>query len=584
MLPRLGDLSFPLPVEYRQSEDAGMPILRILKGEAQRDILIDELPLNIGRERTQDLRFPEKEVSRSHAQVVCEDDRYYLVDLRSHNYTYLNNRRLKPHTRYPLEHDDVIKICNYILVFLDPESSTWGDLGVDAGRETVDIVDGDPSRGSAVSRGLPSGSDSWEARLSSNPEAKLRAIMRLASELQKVVSLEEVLTRVLDSLLGLFPVAECAVIMFREENGRRIFPTLARHRDPARQDRATVSRTVIGQAMEEQRAILFENAQDHPDLKGHDSVFDGGLKSIMVAPVLDFDGRSLGAVQLDTRTRLHPFTEEDLDVLSIVVRMLSFVIEEARLRATMIEQRTLQRDLEVAREIQLGLLPNAAPDVKGYEFFDFYAPAKQVGGDYYDYLRLSDGRIAVVVGDVSGKGVPAAMLMAKLSSELRVYLASGLSPVEVLLRTNASYRDRAPEGSLVTLVLLILDPATHQLQIANAGHMRPLLVREGRPPENVGDDEAGCPLGVLPDPTYECCRLQLNEGDCLVLYSDGVTDATDEHGDMYELERLTGLLERSAGSAARLGQTVVDDVEKFVGQQPQVDDICLVCLNRKKAS
>ena len=558
-----------------------MPILRILKGERRRDIVIADSAVSIGRKRANTIRLLTDGVSRDHAKIVAEDGRYYLVDVESHNGTYLNSVKIDPNTRYLLNHGDDIKICNYVFEFVNPESSSWRGMASDHSGDTVDIVEDAPDEDSGDSKPLPSSANSWEERVSINPEAKLKAIMQITADMQKTFSLDELLSRVLASLLRLFPDAECALIVFREEeDGCQVFPRRVLHRDPDCQDRVTASGTVIRNVMEGQRSLLVVDVPGDEDLKGHDSVYTSGLKSLICAPILDLDGRSLAAVQLDTRTKPHRFTEEDLDLLSMIVRLLSFSIEEVRLRITKFEQRSLQHDLGVAREIQLTMLPNALPDVSNYKFFNFYSPARQVGGDYYDYLHLPDGRIAVVVGDVSGKGVPAALLAAMTSSELRVFIASGLTPVEVLKRTNASYRARAPEGSLVTLAVVILDPRTHEVQIANAGHPRPLLVRQGQPPMELGDDEAGCPLGVLAEPEYGCCRFTLEKGDCLVLHTDGVTDAENAEEEMYELPRFKQLLAGASGDAEEIGRAIVTDVEEFVGRKPQMDDICIVCLSR----
>jgi sigma-B regulation protein RsbU (phosphoserine phosphatase) len=561
-----------------------MPSLRILKGNAaQKEYPLDAERFSIGRERSRDLVLDRNDVSRRHAEIVREDERFYLVDLDSRNHTYVNNRRLEPNTRYLLKHDDLIRICNFILVFVSNELTSWKESAGEGLRETVDVIDdGTDDEDSGISNGLAVGSSNWEDRAALNAETKLRAIMRIIADLHGAFTLDQVLDQVLGNLLDLFPGADCAIVVFREEHGKRIFPSVVRIRESVTLERVTVSRTIVEHVLSTQRALLLPDLGGIvPDWTNVDSVHVGGLKSLMCAPVLDLDGRSLGVVQLDARLQTARFTEDDLDVLSLVVSLLTFAIEEARLQSAARDQRAWQREVEVAREIQLNLLPGESPKHEHYEFYDYYAPAKEVGGDYYDYLELPDNRLAIVMGDVSGKGVPAALLMAKLSSELRVYLASGLSAVEVLQRTNQSYSERTPEGSLVTLVLVILDRNKHEVEIANAGHQRPLLIRGDEPPKELACEETGVPLGVLPDLKCRPCHVALQPGDCLLLYTDGVTDATNVLEAMYELDGLLAQLSRVRGSATETGQSIIHDVQQFVGNEPQMDDMCLVCISRR---
>ena len=216
----------------------------------------------------------------------------------------------------------------------------------------------------------------------------------------------------------------------------------------------------------------------------------------------------------------------------------------------------------------------------GYGFFDFYSPAKKVGGDYYDYLTADNGCLAVVLGDVSGKGIPAALLMAKVSSELGVFLASGLSPVNVIQRVNERFAKRAPDGAFVTMQLALLNHVTHEIVLVNAGHMPPLLRRTDGRIEEVGASAGGLPLGIDPDYEYSAVQFSLDVGESLVFYTDGVLDATNRDGKRYEIGRLRAMLTKGTNLARSIGQGIMDDIHSFVGDAPQFDDICLLCVSR----
>ena len=203
----------------------------------------------------------------------------------------------------------------------------------------------------------------------------------------------------------------------------------------------------------------------------------------------------------------------------------------------------------MAHEVQRGFLPSAAPRIPEYDFFDFYEPASQLGGDYYDYIELPGGRLAVVVADVSGKGISASLLMAKLSAETRYCLASEPEPAQAMARLNRAFCDSGWEDRFVTMVLAVLDPRRHEVTIVNAGHLPPLWRRGPGAVEPVAEAEAGLPLGVDRDVDYAPCTLPLAPGESLVLYTDGITEAMNAKDELY-------------GSAAAAGGSWRSDVDR----------------------
>jgi serine phosphatase RsbU (regulator of sigma subunit) len=307
-------------------------------------------------------------------------------------------------------------------------------------------------------------------------------------------------------------------------------------------------------------------------------VSDQGL--VMSAPLMDMEGRTLGAIQLDALgSELH-FRSEDLDLLTTVAFQISVVLENAILHEAALRERSLEIELKLAQQIQVELLPSEPPRVDGYGFFDYYAPAKFVGGDYYDYLPLDGGRLALVVGDVSGKGVPAALLMVKVASALEASLSTEPDPVQVLNQVNQRFSRRNPDGTFVTMVLAMLDLSNHHMSIVNAGHLRPLLRRLDGSVVEIGDAEAGLPLGLAPHQSYAQTRLKIEPGAALVLVSDGITEAHSASRGQYGLERLITQLQLPGDSAAEIGRRIIDDVDRFVGHHPQSDDRCLLCIRR----
>ena len=244
-------------------------------------------------------------------------------------------------------------------------------------------------------------------------------------------------------------------------------------------------------------------------------------------------------------------------------------------------QQSLELDLQVAHKVQQGFLPAAPPKIEGYDFFDFYEPANQVGGDYFDYVPLPGGRLAIVLADVSGKGISAALLTAKLSSEARYCLASETSPATAMDRLNAAFSASGWEDRFVTIVIAVLDPQKHEVTLVNGGHMAPLLRDcQGRV-EEVGADDSGVPLGVDAQCHYGQILVGLKPGDSLTLFTDGFSEAMNAESDLYGLDRLRHRLTAPAPGVAQLGPALLADVKQFVGQRSQSDDMCLICFGRR---
>ena len=238
------------------------------------------------------------------------------------------------------------------------------------------------------------------------------------------------------------------------------------------------------------------------------------------------------------------------------------------------------RDLLLAGQVQRGMLP-AVPELPGYEFFVHYQPLYPVGGDYYDFVRLPDDRLAIAVGDVSGKGLPAALLMAQFAAETRhrVRLAPALAAAAADL--NGQLHGYALDELFITLCLGVLELRTRRFTFCSAGHPLPLIRRANGRIEEPGMDGNGFPLGIQPDAEYRHVSLDLAPGDAVVIFSDGVTDALSILGERYhasEDSRLMGRLSQSCGSPKAIGHQIIRDLEEFSAGRAQFDDITLICF------
>jgi serine phosphatase RsbU (regulator of sigma subunit) len=241
------------------------------------------------------------------------------------------------------------------------------------------------------------------------------------------------------------------------------------------------------------------------------------------------------------------------------------------------ERERIEQELRVARQIQRSLLPEATPELYGWRLTAYYKPAREVGGDFYDFLELENGRLGLVVGDATGKGIPAALVMATTRGMLRAVAQSLDSPGEVLARVNDALCPDIPSEMFVTCFYAILDPKSGTLRYANAGHDLPYLWHGGDAEELRA---RGMPLGLMPEMSYDESEAVLREGDCVLFYSDGLVEAHDPHYEMFGFPRL-GALIAEHGKQRSLVHSLLKELYSFVGEGwEQEDDITLLTLER----
>ena len=226
-------------------------------------------------------------------------------------------------------------------------------------------------------------------------------------------------------------------------------------------------------------------------------------------------------------------------------------------------------------------LPHARPLVPGYRFFDYYEAAEDVGGDYFGYIPLADGRLAIALGDVSGKGVSAALLMARLCSEVRYCLAVSSTPVEAIERLNRELAGATLNDRFVTFLLCVLDPREQSLEIVNAGHLPPLRRRAGTVTK-LGLAEAGPPLGYDASQRYAAFSTPLEEVDTIILYTDGISEARSPADTIYGTQRVCRILADGPSEVEAVAGKILESVDRFVAGRPQADDICLLAFGREK--
>ena len=549
-----------------------MAILRIVKGPGHGAVhqLADRCV--IGRHPDCDLVLDSNAVSRRHARIVADGDQFAVEDLGSRNGTFVNGERVQ---RQTLAQNDRIKVCDVLLSF--QEQADTGSAFEEA--VAVTVTDDEKQSSSTIMTSVDAGS-SRELGLAIRPEAKLHAVMEISRALGSMLKLDEILPKILETLFAIFPQADRGFIMLQDRQTGRLVPKAVKHRRSADEESITISRTIVRRVMDDKQAVLSADASSDSRVEMSESIAGFRILSMMCVPLMSEDN-AVGIIHIDTNDQRSKFSEEDLGLLDSVASQASIAVENARLHEEMVAQARMAQQMAFAKDVQQGFLPSELPKVEGLDFYAFYESAYSVGGDYYDFIPLSDGRLAVAVGDVSGKGVAAALMMARLSSDVRYCASTAAGPGQAVTQINESLTTANLQDKFVTFVLLVIDINAHTVTVVNAGHMPPMVRRsESGQIEEVAEAEAGLPLAVVEGVVYEQVVTPLGPGDCVVVFTDGVSEAMNPDSDLYTIERLRELVAGAPGTATAMGKTIIDDVRRHAAGRQQNDDITLVCLSR----
>jgi serine phosphatase RsbU (regulator of sigma subunit) len=567
-----------------------MPTLILIKSPGGTPPQTFTLPANavgkvvIGRQRDAcDIVIDDgkQSVSRQHAIIFGENGKYYYKDT-SRNFSAINNKQITPAAGPQLLiHEDRVKICDFLFRFHDERAVAPAPLPPNFLLNLPEISE-PKSELSTVHHSIAA--QSARQLLELQPSDRLRVLLEISTTLARSLDLETLMPQIADTLYGVFKQADRCFIIQVDERGRP-YAKVFRARRANADDR--FSRTIIRRCLESMSGYLSEDASSDQLLEAAQSIAEFRIRSVMCVPLINSNGTATGAIQLDTQDITKKFREDDLKLLTIVANLASVSVEKAQVHLALLSQQKVQSEIELAKKVQLGFLPQYPPVVEGYEFYGFYSAAQTVGGDYYDYIPMPDGRIAVVLGDVAGKGVAASLLMAKLSAESRFCILTQPDPAKAIGLLNELLFKGGIGDRFVTLVAAIVDPAKHQITVVNAGHMTPYHFRHAT--SEVGDcidnDIAGFPLGVADSTEYTAATFNFELGDSLALFTDGVTDAVNAQGEAFDFQGIRAAVVNDTALHAEtrpraIGERIIAAVRKHANGRAQNDDIALVCFGR----
>ncbi|MFN9626422.1 MAG: SpoIIE family protein phosphatase [Planctomycetota bacterium] len=520
-------------------------------------------------------------VSRQHARLFARNGGYACEDLGSRNGTFINGKLLNGPTQ--LQDGDTIRICDIEMSFGDTReqssikaevvSGKGGGLGV-----LIEDDENDENAAPSVTARMDVRGSEYGVQVSASAEARLSALLEIMRNLGKTVGIEEVLPKVLDSLFRIFLQADRGFIVLKDDAGNLV-RRWVKTRKAEQEDQVRLSKTVLREVMKSKQAIISLDAGG--DFSMSESVADFKIKSMIVAPLLNFEGEPLGVIQIDSTQTKGGFEAKDLEILIGVANQAGIAIENAQMHENMIAQKLVEQDLQLASQVQLAFLPKTSPRIPGISFYQYYNPAQQIGGDYFDYLELDNNRLVIALADVVGHGVAAAMFMAKLSAEARFAFASISDPRKAMAQLNDRITALDAER-FITMSVIVLDKTTHKATIVIAGHMPPIHFHADGSISEPGDEISGPPLGIMSDVEFDSFEVTLEPGECLTMYTDGIFEAPNNAGEQFSIKRVRKIIEAAKGSVVPAGEELIKSVKEHIVGCEQEDDMCIVIVGRDR--
>jgi sigma-B regulation protein RsbU (phosphoserine phosphatase) len=545
---------------------------------------LNRLRITIGRSARNDLCIPDPFASRVHAEVRHEGDEYYLQDLGSANGTLYNGSIVDQ--TITLVRGGRIQIGETEIVFNDgPYPLSSGATMITDQTSSIPEATIALSSADRTTSGLfqqiegarSRSSEEFAAQRVERQSDLLALISKVGVALLASVTLNETLEQIVSLVFEAVPADRCMVMM-RDKGGIELKVAVARLRDRAGDvGEIRISRSVIDEVVTNGKSVLTSDAQADPRFMGGTVVLQG-VRSVLAVP-LGVGENVFGIVYADSPIAEGRFTEDHLKVLTTLASVAAIRVENARLAEEQLQRERLERELQVASEIQQRFQPASAPQVVGYELQGISFPCYEIGGDYYDFIHRTNGNLVVALGDVSGKGTAAALLMSSLHAAVHAQVDSHDSLAKTIGSINRYLVESIPPNRFVTLFYAELDPKNGGLAFLNAGHNPPLIVHTGGTMEQL--TSGGLPLGIMADADFREGRTKLQPGDVLVIYSDGVSEAVNPSGEEFGPTRLYETVARNLdASAAGIRDRIESALTKFCEGTPAADDITLVIVKR----
>lgn len=514
--------------------------------------------ITIGRSSSNNLILSDPTVSRNHAKVVFAEGEYIILDLGSKNGTQVNDIRINKIT---LKDNDRIRIGNTTLVF-----RTEAKLQVFYLKKDTDIV-----KSSSIIKPLPS-----SAELYTKEHKKLQIVYNISKAISAILDHEKLVEKVMELLFDIIE-AERILIILKDQSTGKLIPKMAKRRDGSLEKEMTVSQTMVNRVVSEGLSVLVSDAQHDERFKQAQSLILKGVRSVMCVPLWSKE-TIFGLLYVDSHAIKSMFCEEDLDLLTAIGNQVAVALENLEAQEELFKKRRFEHELEMAADIQQSFLPSAFPEITGFKFAAKSIPALNVGGDFYDFFELPEGKWGFVVGDVAGKGIPAALYMARFISDFHRLLSVSFDVTQLLSNMNDLLLERTKGDTFVAATYVVLDTKASCLFFSRAGHHPPKVFRteEGKVVDLVSPP--GAPLGVSEKASFEKGQIPLSRGDIVIVYTDGLSEAQNERKEFLGEERLNQIIKKyhKLPPDEMINQILMEVSEYMGGTQQQDDQTILV--------
>ncbi len=518
----------------------------------------------IGRSDDAALRIPKPSISRHHAEIRVLGGNITVQDLGSHNGTRVNGATVEG--TMVLQAGDLLELANLTFRLEGPESTQQG-LSV---------------TGQSV---IPNAEISWdEVRSARGQKKDLQSLLfRVLAEAGDLLTIPRSPEEMYDPILDLVETAllkpERIFVLLVEESGQEPVHAASRIKGYRGEESLVLSRTMIQQVIEDKKSFLASDSLDQTDMNGMMSMISQGIRSAIAVPLFDNED-VIGILYADDSRPQRTFSRDQLAAFTLLANTIAVALTHARYHEMEAEKRRQDAEVSAAEDILANILPKKLPPLEGYDVLANLEPCFEVGGDLYFAQPLEDGKYAFLVGDVTGKGLGAALLVSHIMSLTRFMLSEGWEPaalVEQLSRQTFLCTDFV---RFATFFLGYLDPATGHIQYVNAGHNPPFLVRNNGEVEEC--PTCGLPVGMMEDSKYRSLEITLDSGDLLAVFSDGIPETQTLEDEEYGEDNFQKLLvARRTEPLDQIFTVLQDELAKFRGKAPIGDDVTLLTLRRQ---
>lgn len=526
--------------------------------------------IHIGREPDNDIVLNHKTVSRYHAIIQVDGSQVRIKDLDSSNGTFVNGHEIQQLTA--INSDDKIKFSKSEFMLTFSDSPVFNDTA-------TQVVYFEPNKiNTEEIIHLEEVQDHLGGPTTIIDKRLFRAVTEAGALLIGSHSVDEIFEAVLDIVEGVIPARRILLIMGNSSNETPEIRA-SRSSKQSASEKLMLSKTIIDSVFQDRKALLLSDALSDPRFQEQQSIIMQNLHSAMVAPLFDNED-VIGLLYADSDDIRLRYDRNQLQAFTLLANLIAIKISNAKLLEAQRIKERMEQEMKIAMQVQQSLLYEI-PTIPGYEILAWQISCLNVCGDLYDVASLNDGRIAIVLGDVTGKGMPAALLMSNVLASLRI-LYQECPPLKVMVeRLHKQLYRSSDDMYFATLFVGFLDLESGCLEYINAGHNPPLVVHDNG--ETAKLDSTGPPIGLIDEETkYEINRVELRERSLLSVYSDGITETMNKKKQFGENNFIQGIKKRFLRSLKEIKDGLHNDLNSFRGENPFVDDVTLLLLRRRK--